>query len=541
MTDIFDFVIVGAGTAGCVLAKRLSEDGQHTVCLLEAGPADRHPFIHVPAGFIKTLTDPSLNWLYEAEPSEGTAGRRIAQPRGKTLGGSSSINGHIYSRGARMDYDVWAQRGNRGWSYSEILPYFKRNERRLGAGDPRFRGREGEFVVEDLDYEHPLCDAFVEGAVRMGIPRNPDYNGETQDGVGYFQRSVHRGRRMSAARAFLGSAKERSNVSILTGAHALAIEFDGRRATGVRYLRGGDERQVHARTEVILSGGSFNSPALLQLSGIGDGEFLRSKGIATHHHLAGVGENLCDHFGVRLVAKVKGVETINERSRGFKLASEIGQYLLKRKGILTLQPTLVHVFWRSTPDIDSSDLQVTFTPASYAEGVQSALDDFPGCTVAVWQQRPESRGYVRIRSPDPFAKPLIQPNYLAERIDQMVLLKGLKLARQLMHSDALKPYLESEYSPGAHVQSDDDLLDYARGRGTTTFHPIGTCRMGPASDPSAVVDAELKVHGLQALRVVDASIMPDMPSANTNAPTLMIAEKASDMILGKPPLPAAEL
>jgi choline dehydrogenase len=539
--ESFDYVIVGAGSAGCVLAKRLTENGQHRVCLLEAGPPDRNPFLHIPAGFMRTLVDPKVNWLYQTEPGEGTAGRSIAQPRGKTLGGSSAINGHIYNRGQRLDYDVWAQRGNRGWSYAEVLPYFKRHERRIGAADPRFRGREGEFVVEDLDYQHPLCDAFIRGATELGIPRNPDYNGASQEGVGFFQRAIHKGRRMSSARAFLGPSRDRSNLAIRTGAHALAIELDGTRATGVRYTRGGQEQLVRAGAEVILCGGTFNSPQLLQLSGVGEPEFLRSRGIAVQHALPGVGENLRDHFGVRMVARVKGVETINERSRGLKLVQEVGKYLTQRKGLLTLQPTLVHVFWRSRPEVDVCDLQLTFTPASYEQGVQSKLDTFPGFTVAVWQQRPESTGYVRVASPDPFARPVIQPNYLDDPIDRGVLLDGLKLARRLMHSQALRPYVDAEHSPGERVVDDDALMRYARERGTTTFHPIGSCRMGPGSDPRAVVDEQLRVHGLHGLRVVDASIMPTMPSANTNAATLMIADKASDMILGRKPLPAAEV
>jgi choline dehydrogenase len=540
MADEFDYVIIGAGTAGCVLAKRLSEDPRSRVALIEAGPPDINPMIHVPAGFIKTITNPKVNWLYETEPSQGTAGRSIKQPRGKTLGGSSAINGHIYNRGQRSDYDVWAQMGNRGWSYAEVLPYFKRGERRIGDGDDTFRGRDGEFTVTDLDWTHPLCEAFIAGAESIGIPRNPDYNGAAQDGVGYFQRSIHKGFRVSTASTFLRSARRRRNLRVYTHTHVERITFDGRRATGVSARRGGEALAIRARREVVLSGGTFNSPQLLQLSGVGPPELLGELGIPAVHALPGVGENLRDHYGVRLAARVQGIDTINERSRGLRLAREVLAWLTRRQSILSLQPTLVHVFWRSHPGVDQSDLQLTFTPASYAEGVQSELERFPGMTVAVWQQRPTSCGFVRARSPDPYEKPRIQPNYLAQVSDQQVLLGGLRLARRLIWTDPLKPYVAREESPGEQVRSDDEWLDYARGRGTTTFHPVGTCRMGPPGDAAAVVGPTLEVHGLEGLRVADASVMPTMVSANTNAATLMIAEKAADLILGRePPAPVA--
>jgi choline dehydrogenase len=524
-----------------VLARRLSEDPANTVAVIEAGPPDSNPWIHVPAGFMKTMTDPKVNWLYQYQPSEGTAGRVINQPRGKTLGGSSSINGHIYNRGARLDYDLWSQMGNRGWGYASVLPYFKRGERRIGHSDDTFRGRDGEFTVTDLDWKDPLCEAFIEGAVGMGIPRNPDYNGAQQDGVGYFQRSIHRRRRVSSATAFLRPSMKRRNLRVYTNTHALRLEFEGMRATGVSCLRGGQEITISARREVIVSGGSINSPQLLQLSGIGSGELLGSLGLAVRHELKGVGENLRDHYGVRMSARIKGIGTINERSRGFGLVKEVAAYLTGGQSILNLQPTLVHVFGRSHPGVEVCDLQLTFTPASYQEGVQSQLDDFPGASVAVWQQRPDSAGYVRAVSPDPFTRPEIQPNYLKEAGDRDVLLRGLRMARELMHTPELGRYLDREEVPGPQVQSDDEWLDFARARGTTTFHPSGTCRMGPASDANAVVDDRLKVHGIEGLRVADASVMPTMVSANTNAATLMIGEKAADMILGRDPLPDVEL
>lgn len=542
MAEEFDYLIVGSGSAGSVVANRLSEDPSVSVCVLEAGGRDLHPFLHIPAGFMKTLTNPSVNWCYDMAPSEGTNGRAVKQPRGKTLGGSSSINGHIYNRGQRMDFDVWAQMGNRGWGYADVLPYFKRGERREGEGDDTFRGRDGSFVVGDIDWHHPLCEAFIDGAESIGVPRNPDYNGAAQEGVGYFQRSIHRRRRMSAARAFLHPAnKQRTNLVIRTRAHAERILLEGKRAVGVEYRRGDARHTVRARREVILCGGAINSPQLLQLSGIGPADLLAEHGIAVQHALSGVGENLRDHYGVRSVARVKNTDTINERARGPRLAGEVAKYFLGKESILTLQPTLVYCFWKSAPHVDKSDLQVTFTPASYKEGVQSQLDDFPGVTVAAWQQRPESRGHVRIRSSNPFEAPEIQPNYLKEREDQQVLLGGIRLARALMRTEPLAQYFEREEYPGDSLVSDDELLDFARSRGTTCFHVMGTCRMGPSTDPTAVVDDNLRVHGLEGLRVVDASIMPTMPSANTNASTLMIGEKAADLIRGRAPLAAVQL
>ena len=540
--ETFDYVIVGAGSAGSVLANRLSEDGKTTVCVLEAGPRDWHPFIHIPAGFMYTLVNPTVNWLYTSEPSEWTGGRRIAAPRGKTLGGSSSINGHIYNRGQRLDFDGWAQRGNRGWGYSDVLPYFRRSERRMApeavAGDDTFRGKEGNLPINDLDWRDPICEAFIEGAQQLGIPRNRDYNGAQQAGVSYVQRIVQNGRRVSAARGYLKPAMKRSNLTVRTHAHATSIVLEGKRAVGIRYNKGGRNgtpMEVRAAKEVILCGGAVNSPQLLQVSGVGPAALLGELGIAVKHELRGVGENLRDHYAPRFVARVKNAETINELSHGLKLVGEVLKYAMTRKGILSLNPTLVYVFWKSDERVDNYDLQLTFTPASYKEGVQSKLDDFPGMTIASWQQRPDSIGWVRAKSADPFTAPLIQPNYLAAESDRQVLLAGMKLARRLLRTEPLRPYYDYEAFPGEKVESDEDLLGAAKQRGTTTFHPAGTCRMGPAGDPLAVVDDQLRLHGLDGLRVIDASIMPAMLSANLNAATLMIADKASDLIRGRPP------
>ena len=539
--DLFDFVVVGTGTAGATIVNRLSADGRHRVCALEAGGRDWHPFLHIPAGFMKTLTNRSVNWLYEAEPSEGTAGRRIGHPRGKTFGGSSSINGHVYNRGQRMDYDTWAQRGNRGWGYADVLPYFRRSERRIGPGDDRYRGRDGEFVIEDLAWRDPLCEAFIAGAESIGIPRNPDYNGERQEGVGYFQRSIHRNRRMSTARAYLRPAMQRRNVDVRPHAHAARILFEGNRAVGVEYLRAGERRVVRVAREVIVAGGAVNSPQLLQLSGIGPPALLGELGIPVRRALAGVGENLRDHYAMRTAFRVTGARTINELARGWRLGVEVAKYFALGTGILTLHPTLVHCFWKSEDAFEAPDLQMTFTPASYRRGVQSTLEDEPGATIAVWQHRPESRGYVRARSADPLEKPVIQPNYLADEMDRRVIVNGIGLARRLMRTAPLAPYFAHEALPGDEVRTAGEILDFAREIGTTAFHLAGTCRMGPATDREAVVDDRLRVHGIEGLRVADASIMPHITSANTNAAALMIGEKAADMILGVPPPEPAAL
>lgn len=541
--DRFDYVIVGAGSAGCVLTSRLSEDPNISVCVLEAGPSDWHPYIHLPAGFIKTFHMKSINWAYQQEPGPYTNGRSIYAPRGKTLGGSSSINGHIYNRGQRMDFDTWAQMGNRGWGYADVLPYFRRLEKRVGEGEALYRGRDGNLIVTTMNWRDPLCEAFMEGAISLGIPRNPDYNGKTQEGVSYCQRTINNGLRVSGATAFLKPAMKRPNVHVHTHAHATEIIFEGKRAVGVRYMkggRGGHLVEVRANKEVILSGGTYNSPQLLQLSGIGSPDLLQQHGISVRHALP-VGEGLQDHYAPRTVARVKDIRTINELRRGWRLWVEAMKWATARRGLLSLSPTMVYCFWHSGESAESSDLQLTFTPASYKEGVQGQLEDEPGMTVASWQQRPESRGYVRIRSSDPFAPPIIQTNYLAAELDRRVIVAGMKLARRLLKSAPLSPYYAYEDFPGPNVNTDDEFLHAATERGTTTFHPGCTCRMGPADSTWAVVDDQLRVHGLEGLRVIDASVMPRMISANLNASTMMIADRASDLIRGKVPMEAARI
>jgi choline dehydrogenase len=537
----FDYVIVGAGAAGSILANRLSEDARSTVCLLEAGPRDWHPFLHIPAGFIKVLFNPAFTWQFSSEPTDNTSGRRVPIPVGRTLGGSTSINGLVYNRGLPADFDAWAEAGNRGWAYADILPYFKRSERKTGGGDDAFHGRAGEQAVTDMDWFHPICEAFIAGAVGSGMPRNGDHNGRSQLGVGYFQRTILNGWRQSGARAFLGPAKRRKNLEIRTNAQATQVVFEGKRAAAVRYRPGGGnqgaEKTVRARREVILCGGAMNTPKLLQLSGVGPAPLLRSLGVSLVHELPGVGENLRDHYSVRMVARVRGSDTINELARGIRLAGQIARWLLGRPNILALSPSLVHWFWKSRPELSTPDLQGVFSPASYREGYVGLLDNYPGMTCGVWQHRPRSVGYVRARSADPAEAPIVQPNYLQDPYDQGVLLSGLRIARGLLQTPELAQFFEAETLPRNGVTSDDELLDYARRLGVSCYHVMGTARMGPATDRSAVVDDALRVHAMEGLRVVDASIMPNMPSANTCASTMMIAEKAADMIRGRPPLP----
>ena len=537
--DTFDYVIVGAGSAGCVLANRLTAGGDKSVCILEAGQSDWHPYIHIPTGFMKLLDHKTFNWCYQTEPSEWTGGRAIPVPRGKTLGGSSSINGNVYTRGHHNDYNNWAQLGNRGWGFSDVLPYFKRSEKRIGIGDENYRGRNGSMVITDTDWTHQLCEAFIQGAESIGIHRNSDYNGAQQEGVSYTQRTINNQRRVSSARAFLHPVKNRSNLTIITSAHVTTLIMREKTVTGVRYYKGGRKgvpKEVSARMEVILAGGVINSPQILQVSGIGNPDDLSDLGIPVIHALPAVGSNLRDHYAPRFTARVKNSDTINERAQGIGLIPEVAKWLLGKPSVLGISATMVYAFWRSNPDIENSDLQLTFMPASYTFGRQAVLDKFPGMSLASWQQRPESSGYVKIRSLDPFESPIIQPNYLDHETDQQVVLAGMKTARRILQSKPMKPFFDGEDFPGPGVKTDDEFMAAAKERGTTTFHPMGTCRMGPVSDKSAVVDDKLRVHGMRGVRVVDASIMPTIPSGNLNAAVIMIAEKASDIILGREPL-----
>ena len=541
--DTFDYVIVGAGASGSIMAARLTEDPGVTVCVLEAGPPDRNPWIHIPAGFLKMIQDPGFTWQFRTEPTANTAGRQIATVQGRTLGGSSSINGMIYNRGQPADLDYWAQKGNRGWGYADCLPYYRRTERRIGHGEETRRGREGSLPVTDSDWTHPIADAFIRGCEGLGIPRNKDYNSGDQAGVGYFQRGIHNGFRVSAARAFLRPAMKRSGLEVRTNARAQRILFDGRRAVGVHYIRerGGEPTEVRARREVILCSGTANTARLLQVSGVGPAWLLDKLGVPVIRELP-VGENFRDHYASRVVVRAKKVvPTLNEMAKGLRLVGEVAKWALKRPSILSIVPSPVHLFWKSFEGLDQPDLQCVFTPGSYAEGKVYVLDDYPGFTAGAWQHRPESVGWVRARSTDVFENPEIQPNYLTDPMDIRVHLGGIRLLRRVLGTPEMAQYTDVETLPGPKLQGDDELLDFARRNGSTTYHLVGTCRMGPEEDRSTVVNDRLQVHGLEGLRVADASIMPHMPSANTYATTMMIAEKGSDIIRGRTPLPAAEI
>jgi len=534
--DTYDYVIVGAGSAGCILANRLSSCGKYSVCVLEAGPKDWHPMLYIPAGFIKTLVNPRFNWMYSSEPSAGTNGRPIPAPRGKVLGGSSSINGMGFNRGQKMDFDVWAQKGNPGWSYDDILPYFRRFETYRSHDDQSYRGSEGEMTITDLDWIDPLCEAYIKGAESMGIPKNADYNGKTQEGISYLQRTVRGRFRMSAARAFLNPAKKRSNLRVITNAHVTQITFDQFCATGICYKLGGPnekERRIQAGKELILAAGAIGSPHLLQISGVGAADHLNRIGCDVRHNLPAVGANLQDHYAARLTYRVHGADTINNRARGLPLFAEIVKYCFGKKSILQLGPTAVFCFLKSNESLTDPDIQINFTPGTHQHGMQSTLEKQAGFTLATWQHRPESSGYVRAKSPNPFQHPEIQPNYLAAETDRRVILSAIKICRKLAQTDALKPFVSEETFPGVACQTDDELLNSAREIGQSIYHLMGTCRMGGIEDQSSVVDEKLRVHGLKNLRVIDASIMPTMVSANLNAAAMMIAEKGADMVLGK--------
>jgi choline dehydrogenase len=537
MSEVFDYVIAGAGSAGCVIAMRLSEAG-YSVCVLEAGPADSSPYIHIPAGYIKNLFNPKLIWDFKSEPNAATGNRTLSLTQGKVLGGSGSINGMVYSRGQHADFDGWAERGNPGWRYEDVLPYFKKAETRIGVGDNRYRGRSGPLMVTDPVHSSPLCDIFVEAVKSLGYPYVQDHNAETQDGVGPWQFTIdsrgHTMRRMSAARAYLRPAVKTRRVDVRTDSPATRVLLENRRAVGVRYRVGGPgapEREVRARREVIVSTGALNTPRLLQISGIGSADHLRSIGVKVEVNLPGVGANLCDHYNLRAAAKVRNIATINERGRGLPLVWEITKYFAGRPSILSMGPVPMRFFFRSDPSLPTPDLQVSFTPGSYREGLPGLLDHYPGMTLGGHKQRPESRGYVKAQSARIEVDPIIQPNYLAAESDQKAIVAVVKMARAVLQARPFAAYYVDEIFPGNDVRTDDEILDFARQRGGTVYHHNGTARMGPDSDPDAVVDARLRVRGVEGLRVADASIMPAPISGPTNASVIMIGEKAADMIL----------
>ena len=520
----FDYIIVGAGSAGCVLANRLTADGRTSVLLLEAGPRDTNPWIHVPLGYGKLFKDTSVNWSYWSEPEPHLNGRKVFTPRGKVLGGSSSINGLVYMRGQREDFDGW---GIDGWRYGDLLPYFKKSEdQQRGAND--WHGAGGPISVSDPVDTHPLCDAFIAAGQEAGWPRNHDFNGAAQDGVGYFQLTARRGRRSSTATGYLRPAEKRANLRIETNALASRVLFEGTRAVGVQYLHGATEVEARAAREVILAGGAINTPQVLQLSGVGPAQRLREYGIPVVLDAPNVGEHLEDHFQARMVIKCTQRCTLNDDMRTWLGQAGIGlRYLLFRRGPLTFSAGYACGFYRTPLSPTRADVQTHFLTFSL-DRMGEKLHPFPGFTASICQLQPKSRGWVRIRSADPREAPAIQYNYLAEEYDQRTMVEGMKILRNILNQPALQPYHGGEHFPGAQVQTDADWLDYCRNFGVTIYHPSCTAKMGDGAD--ATLDSQLRVKGIAGLRVVDASAMPHVVSGNTNAAVIAIAEKAAELI-----------
>jgi choline dehydrogenase len=526
--ETFDYVVVGAGSAGCVLANRLTASGRHRVLLLEAGGEDRNIWIHIPLGFGKLFDNAKLNWRYSSEPEAELNNRQIIQPRGKVLGGSSSINGLLYIRGQHEDFDHWRQLGNAGWAFADVLPYFRRAEDQQRGAD-EMHGVGGPLAVSDVSEPHPLCEAFIAAARETGVPRNDDFNGTSQEGAGYFQLTTRKGRRWSTAAGYLHQARRRPNLTIACNALATHILFSGRRALGIEYRQGPATRTAYAGAEVILAGGAFNSPQLMQLSGLGPAKLLTDLGIDVIADMPGVGADLQDHLQVRMQFRCTEPITMNDVINNWRQRYGQGlRYLMSRKGLLTVGAGYAGAFLRTRPDLATPDVQIHFLIFS-TETAGAALHPFSGFMTSVCQLHPESRGFVRIKSADPTVPPAIQPRYLSSPRDRDTIIAGLTLMRRVMNQPAMRRYIAEERAPGAKCESDADLLAFARATGTTVYHPTSTCRMG--SDAAAVVDERLRVHGFEHLRVIDASIMPTVVSGNTNAAAVMIGEKGADMVL----------
>jgi choline dehydrogenase len=524
----FDYIVVGAGSAGCVLANRLTASGRHRVLLLEAGGHDRNIWIHIPLGYGKLFADKTVNWLYSSEPEAELDNRQIIQPRGKVLGGSSSINGLLYVRGQPQDFDHWRQLGNAGWSFDDVLPYFRRAEDQERGADA-LHGSGGPLAVSDVCEPHPLCEAFIAASQQAGFPRNDDFNGPTQEGAGYFQLTARNGRRWSTAVGYLRQARRRPNLTVVPHALASRILLSGHRAAGVEYRQGGTTHTAHATGEVILAAGAFNSPQLMQLSGLGPAALLKPLGIDVVADMPGVGADLQDHLQVRMQYRCTEPITMNDVINSWRHRAQAGlRYALFRKGLLAIGAGYAGGFFRTRPDLATPDVQVHFIIFS-ADAAGAALHAFPGFIASVCQLRPESRGSVRIKSADPRVPPAIEPRYLTARADRDTLVAGLHLLRRIMRQPAMQRYVAEERAPAPSATSDADMLAFARAHGTTVFHPTSTCRMG--SDATAVVDERLRVRGIGGLRVIDGSIMPSVVSGNTNAAIVMIAEKGADMIL----------
>ena len=534
MTAEFDYIIVGAGSSGCVLAGRLSEDPATRVLLLEAGPPDRSLWLHLPIGYGKTMWSANYNWRFETEPEPTMARRRIYWPRGKTLGGCSAINGLIYIRGQRQDYDHWASLGNTGWSYADVLPYFIRSEGNL-RGASTYHGASGPLKVSDIGARHPLIEAFIHGANEMGVPRNEDFNGPEQTGAGYYQLNTFKGWRCSTATAFLKPARQRRNLVIQTNAICTGLIFVGKRAVGVRYRQDGVLKEAHCTTEVLLAAGAVQSPQLLQLSGIGPKALLARHGIPLVHNAPDVGSNLQDHLQIRLGYECSQPITTNDQLNNWVGKLRIGlQWLLQRSGPLAVGINQGGCFMRALPEVsrdgtalERPDIQFHVATLS-ADMAGGQVHPYSGFTLSVCQLRPESRGHIHIRSANPLEPPEISANYLSTERDQRTAVAAVKAARAMAASAALRPYVRREVKPGPEVKEDADILSFCRQHGATIFHPVGTCRMG--LDAGAVVDPRLRVNGIQGLRVVDCSVMPTLVSGNTHAAAVMLAEKAVDMI-----------
>ncbi|MGD9617019.1 MAG: GMC family oxidoreductase [Alphaproteobacteria bacterium] len=521
-----DYVIVGAGSAGCVLANRLTEDPSVRVILIEAGGRDWNPLIHIPAGFMKMLDHKTLTWGFKADACDG---REIIYPRGRVLGGSSSINGLIYIRGQPEDYDHWAQLGNRGWSWDDCLPYFKRAERWEGEHDD-VHGKDGFLFTSKMD-QSPLCTKVIEAGMQLGLEYREDVNNlppSAGPSIGWCQQTRGGRRRASTARSYLRPALKRPNLHLVTKALVHRVLFEGRRAVGVEFSRNGVVEGVDAGRGVILSAGAIGSPHILQLSGVGDPEHLGRIGVPVVHELRGVGRNMQDHYVVRVTYPIHGLATANERARGLPLASEVLRYALTGKGILSYSASLIAASVKILPESATPDVQISFAPGSFKDGQIGQLEAEPGLTGGPWQMRPLSRGYVEAKTNRPGEAPAINPRYLTEESDRRAIVGGLKYVRQIFAAPALAPYVGEERLPGQQVQTDDELLDYAKRNGNTVYHASCTCMMGPQAN--CVVDSELRVHGIEGLRVIDASVMPSVTSTNTNAPTIMIAEKGAEMI-----------